>query len=42
MQYILQLYNIVILLLSFRMPRYRLCNAVYTAAVQYCYIIIII
>ena len=42
MQYIVQLYNIVILLLSFGMPRYRLCNAVYTAAVQYCYIIIII
>ena len=42
MQYILQLNNIVILLLSFGMPSYRLCNAVYTAAVQYCYIIIII
>ena len=40
MQYILQLYYIVILLLSFGMPRYRLCNAVYNAAVQYCYIII--
>jgi len=42
MQYILQLYNIVILLFSFGMQRYRLCNAEYTVAVQYCYIIIII